>query len=91
MRFSIPISFHIISSKTAAIGSSEPPSQCGSQLCCDLEISLQIYLPRHRRKLTASLEEKYLGYCIWDKERGLVVKKIKKSEMKKERYTYKVM
>lgn len=64
MRSSIPIPFHVISGKTAAIGSSEPPSQCGRQLCCDLEIFTADLPPRDRRKLIASLEEKIFGFSL---------------------------
>lgn len=56
MRFSIPISIRITSGKTAAIGSREPPSQCGRQLCCDLEIFTADLPPKTQKKAHSLLE-----------------------------------
>lgn len=56
MRFSIGISVRITSGKTAAIGSREPPSQCGRQLCCDLEIFTADLPPKTQKKAHSLLQ-----------------------------------
>lgn len=58
MRFSIGISVRITSGKTAAIGSREPPSQCGRQLCCDLEIFTADLPPKTQKKAHSLLEKR---------------------------------